>query len=134
MKKNKKVKLKWYPCGCANEQVYQKNCKNKYPYTTSGNPIYKDYDNGNDMNISKEDIIKLEEYFKLNLELSNGWNVDDCSGFYICSDCWVYFSVAEDINDIMNSYNINIDFEYCLDSAYRLIDTYNSYKKTEEKK
>ena len=133
MKKNKKVKLEWYPCGCANKQVYQKNCTNKYPHTTSGHPIYEDYDNGNDLNITEKDKIKLKKYFKSKVG-KKSWNVDDCSGLYICSDCWIYFGVAEDINDSMNSHNMNIDWEYCIDSAYMLIDTYKSYKNIEEKK
>ena len=127
MKNNKKVKLEWYPCGCANEQVYNKNCKNKYPHTTSGHPIYEDYDNGNDLNITEKDKIKLEKYFKSKVG-KNCWNVDDCSGFYICSDCSKYLSVAEDINESMDNHNMEIDFEYCVDSAYMLIDTYKSYK------
>ena len=127
MKNEKKVKLYWYPCGCANGQLYNKNCKNKYPHTTSGHPIYEDYDNGNDLNITEKDKIKLEKYFKSKVG-KNCWNVDDCSGFYICSDCSKYLGVAEDINESMNNHNMEIDFEYCLDSAYMLIDTYNSYK------
>ena len=73
----------------------------------------------------------MKKYFKSKVG-KNWWSVDDCSGFYICNDCSKYFSVAEDINDTMNSHNMEIDFEYCLDSAYMLIDTYKSYKQIKE--
>ena len=71
-----------------------------------------------------------EEY---NEDMSN-WSIDHASGYYFCPDCKIYLSVAEDLNDTMNSYNMNIVFDYCLDSAYVLVDTYNSYKNIEEQK
>ena len=61
------------------------------------------------------------------------WNEGTDDGF-LCDNCSVYLSVAEDINDTMNSQNMNIVWEYCLDSAYMLVDTYKSYKNIEEKK
>ena len=66
-------------------------------------------------------------------DMSN-WSIDHATGYYFCSDCKKYLSVAEEINDTMNNHDINIDFEYCVDSAYMLIDTYKSYKKIKEKK
>ena len=61
------------------------------------------------------------------------WNEGIDVGF-LCDKCSVYLSVAEDINDTMNSQNMNIVWEYCLDSAYMLVDTYKSYKNIEEEK
>ena len=61
------------------------------------------------------------------------WNEGIDDGF-LCDKCSVYLSVAEDINDTMNSQNMNIVWEYCLDSAYMLVDTYKSYKNIEEEK
>ena len=61
------------------------------------------------------------------------WNEGTDDGF-LCDNCSVYLSVAEDINDTMNSQNMNIVWEYCLDSAYMLVDTYKSYKNIEEEK
>ena len=67
-----------------------------------------------------------------NEDMSN-WSIDHASGYYFCPDCKIYLSVAEDINDTMNSHNMEIDFEYCIDCAYMLIDTYKSYKNIKEK-
>ena len=56
------------------------------------------------------------------------WSIDHSTGCYFCPSCKIYLSVSEDIDDIMNSCGMNISFDIILDSAYMLIDTYNSYK------
>ena len=59
------------------------------------------------------------------------WAIDHSTGCYFCPSCKKYLSVAEDVSDILNNHNINIGFDIILDSAYMLIDTYNSYKPIE---
>ena len=59
------------------------------------------------------------------------WNEWAGDGF-LCGKCSRYLSIAEDISDAMSSQDMDIDMEYCVDSAYMLIDTYNCYKKIEE--
>ena len=61
------------------------------------------------------------------------WNEWAGDGF-LCGKCSMYLCIAEDISDAMSNQGMDIDMEYCVDSAYMLIDTYNSYKKPEEKK
>ena len=64
-------------------------------------------------------------------ENMTAWSIDHSTGCYFCPSCKKYLSVAEDINDIMNSCGMHISFDIILDSAYMLIDTYNSYKPIE---
>ena len=62
-----------------------------------------------------------------------GWSIDHNTGYFFCSDCSKYLSLAETISDDLNlfkEYN-DIPFEIILDSAYMIIDTYESYKKIE---
>ena len=86
-----------------NEKCVGKNCHHEFPT--------EDVHNDNNVNAT--------------------WNEGIDDG-YLCDKCAVYLSVAEDINDTMNSHNMEIDFEYCIDCAYMLIDTYKSYKQTKE--
>ena len=61
------------------------------------------------------------------------WNEGIDDGF-LCDKCSMYLCIAEDINEAMSNQGMDMDFEYCLDSAYMLIDTYKSYKPIKEKK
>ena len=127
--KNNKIELLWYECGM--NQVYERDCNHKFPYDIDGggHPILES-NNGVDWNkLTKKDKAKLKKYLELDY---NGYAIDDGSGFYICGGCIKYLSLAEDICDLLNEKKMEMDFEYCVDVAYMLIDTYNSYKKIEE--
>ena len=88
-----------------NEKCVGKNCNYEFPT--------KDVHNDNNVNAT--------------------WNEGEDNG-YLCDKCSVYLSVAEDINDTMNSHKMNIPWDFCLDSAYVLVDTFNSYKLLKGKK
>ena len=62
-----------------------------------------------------------------------GWSIDHSSGIYFCPNCSKYLSLAETISDDLNSFKEydDIPFEIILDSAYMIIDTYQSYKERE---
>jgi len=76
-------------------------------------------------------IFPVEDVINNMNENEATWNEWAGDGF-LCGKCSRYLSIAEDISDAMSSQDMDIDMEYCLDSAYMLIDTYNCYKKIEE--
>ena len=61
------------------------------------------------------------------------WNEWAGDGF-LCGKCSMYLCIAEDISEAMSNQGMDIYMEYCVDSAYMLIDTYNSYKKIKGEK
>ena len=60
-----------------------------------------------------------------------GWSIDHGTGYFFCPDCSEYLNLAEIISDELNLWEEckDIPFEIILDSAYMIIDTYESYKK-----
>jgi len=134
-----KCEILWYPCGSqeAGPDCLKGKCNNEFPYThhkdvvDGTHPLDRSSKSLGEVwdIVSDEDKAKLKAYWNSEVRDYRCWSIDNSSGFYWCADCNKYLSLAEDLQDTLDDYEL--DFDFLLEMAYKIIKKaiYNLYCK-----